>query len=155
MDIDQLIKHIIEPSIKSIDKYSKDAVYLLVGTCAAESQLAEFVKQIGGPALGIYQMEPKTYYDIIDNYIQYDHSLTIKIFDTEGVISPAETLIYDLKLSTIFARLQYARFKEPLPAWNNFSDQAVYWKKYYNTAQGKGTVEKYLNANPFYKKNEK
>lgn len=48
-------------------------------------------------------------------------------------------------LSVIFARLYYMLIPKPIP--DNIVGRAEYWKKYYNTYAGSGTVEHYLSAN--------
>lgn len=46
--------------------------------------------------------------------------------------------------STIMARLKYRLIPEEIPTTRE--KRAEYWKKYYNTYLGKGTVEHYLSA---------
>ena len=49
---------------------SQEAENLLMGTAAQESALGEYIRQLGnGPALGIFQMEPETFDDIVRNYL--------------------------------------------------------------------------------------
>ena len=48
-------------------------------------------------------------------------------------------------LSFIFTRLQYLPFKEVIPT--TLEGRAGYWKKYYNTVKGLGTVEHYIKMN--------
>ena len=50
-------------------------------------------------------------------------------------------------LQAAFARLQYRRFKDPLPGVGDLEAQAKYWKKFYNTELGRGTIEHFLKAN--------
>jgi len=46
-------------------------------------------------------------------------------------------------LAVLFARLHYLfRTKDPVP--ESVGDQAAYWKRWYNTIAGAGTVEQYL-----------
>lgn len=46
------------------------------------------------------------------------------------------------KLGCLFARLHYLRCKGSVP--NTLIGRAEYWKKYFNTALGKGTVDEYI-----------
>lgn len=46
------------------------------------------------------------------------------------------------KIGCLFARLHYLRISEPVP--DTVMAQAAYWKKYYNTVAGAGTVAQYL-----------
>ena len=68
IDNKQLRECIIKPTLDSLQMYSQAAEELLVFTCACESLGGTYLKQVKGPALGIYQMEPATYQDIWENY---------------------------------------------------------------------------------------
>lgn len=129
------------PSYPSINR--KEAIELLMGTCAQESHLGKYRKQIGGgPALGIYQMEPATFDDIVENYLSFNPSLKSKIMEASGVRElKAGDLVNNDKLSTCMARVHYLRVKEAIPS--SLEGQARYWKKYYNTPLGAGTEEEY------------
>ena len=60
--------------LSSIGLYSVEAVYLLLGTCAVESNFGTYLKQKNGPALGVFQIEPSTLIDIWENYLYYNLS---------------------------------------------------------------------------------
>ena len=62
-------RDLIRRTLKDITLYSEDAVDLLMMTAAAESNLGEYLRQINGPALGAFQMEPGTHDDIWKNYL--------------------------------------------------------------------------------------
>ena len=55
-----------------------------------------------------------------------------------------EDLADDARLSLICCRLKLKRIAEAIP--DNLLDRAHYWKKYYNTEAGAGTVEHYLGS---------
>jgi receptor-type tyrosine-protein phosphatase Q len=46
--------------------------------------------------------------------------------------------------SAIAARLKYSNVESAIPPSNQLYKQAEYWKKYYNTQSGKGTVKKFV-----------
>ena len=46
------------------------------------------------------------------------------------------------RLAVMFCRLHYLRVNQPIP--ETICEQAAYWKQYYNTKYGAGTVDKYL-----------
>ena len=55
MDKNQL-SYLIKETLTGIDKYSIDALNLLLGTAAQESRFGHYIRQLGsGPALGIFQ----------------------------------------------------------------------------------------------------
>ena len=132
---------------------SPHAVELLMGTAAQESHMGHFLKQLNdGPAVGIYQMEPETYLDILNHFVSYHDDVLwmLKRFgyahEEEGDairFEPAQRMVWDLQMATIFARLHYFRRPEPLPT--NKQAYASYWKAHYNTELGKGTEAEYLH----------
>ena len=73
----QLKELIIIPTLHDLVSFSDDAVQLLLFTCAVESDGGTYLKQLKGPALGIYQMEPETHNDIWQNYIKSKTSLAL------------------------------------------------------------------------------
>ena len=44
------------------------------------------------------------------------------------------------------ARIHYLRVPEALPAADDVVGLAAYWKRYYNTELGAGTVEKFVES---------
>jgi hypothetical protein len=48
------------------------------------------------------------------------------------------------KIGLLFSRLHYLRV--PAPISESLEDQAAYWKQWYNTIAGSGTVEQYLTS---------
>jgi hypothetical protein len=73
------------------------------------------------------------HFDIVQNVFGYD----IKTVELED-------LAYDPLLSLICCRLSYKRIPESIP--NDLNGRAKYWKEYYNTKAGDGTVEHYLES---------
>jgi hypothetical protein len=126
--------------------YSKAAVELMVFTCAAESNGGTYLKQIKGPAVGIYQMEPATYNDIWARFIRKRGDIGLLLSSQFDVFKlPDETrMIYDLNFATAMARIHYARVPLSLPEAGD--DEAIweYYKKYYNTPAGKAQREECL-----------
>ena len=143
----QLERYVIEPSLKAVYLYSEAAVELLLGTCAVESNMGEYLRQIQGPALGIYQIEPATHDDIWTNYIVYRGDLLDSI---SKVVNPDRLsdnmLIYNLQYATAMCRIHYLRVPEKLPEVGDIFGQANYWKNHYNTKAGKGSVKGYIEA---------
>ena len=143
MDKKQL-RNLIRRVLIGIDGYSEEAENLLMGTAAQESALGEYIRQLGiGPALGIFQMEPVTFDDIVQNYLAYYPELYRKIRVVSGVVNlKSEYLEYNLALAICMTRAHYARVREKIPL--NLSGWAGYWKKYYNTPKGRGTEEEFV-----------
>ena len=122
---------------------SEDAALMLLGTLATESDMALYSRQVRGPALSPYQIEPATYDDLFANWIAFRPAVQRMMEDLFGEAKPeVQRLIYDGVFSTCIARLLYWRVPEALPAGRH--QQAAYYKQYYNTNSGKGSVTKYL-----------
>lgn len=138
------LRNLITSVLKEIGLHSDNAVNLLMGTAAQESHLGKYRKQIGGgPALGIFQMEPATFNDIVNNFLRFKPELAAKI---EKVGRMSRFYAPDLEnndlLSICMARVHYSRVKKAIPG--NLEGWATYWKRYYNTPLGKGTEEEFI-----------
>lgn len=143
-----IAKQLREAIIRVLTKFkmqvTNNIVSMLVGTACVESECGKYIKQIKGPACGIFQIEPNTARDIIDNYINYRENLKdihYKLYNIHLTLE--ENLCYNLAYSIFMCRVFYLRIKEPIP--ESIVDQAKYWKKYYNTHLGKGTEQLYIN----------
>jgi hypothetical protein len=155
MNFNQLKELVVEPTLHYLDPvipYSEEAVDLLMMTACHESLCGEYIAQVNGPALGIYQMEPDTYKDIHLNFIGYRAPLAGRIsilssWDIQG----AASLTVNLTYATAMARVLYYRVPRPLPVREGQSRRAylealaLYCKEHYNTHLGKATPEEYLN----------
>ena len=131
--------------LSEIGLCSPDSVQLLLGTCAQESAFGKYRRQLGGgPALGIFQMEPATFMDIVENYLNYKPELKEKILKVSGIddLNNPEDLVFNDRLAICMARVHYLRVKEAIPS--DLDGWARYWKKYYNTPKGKGTEYEFV-----------
>ena len=68
--IEKVVRQIVKESTKRLGIYSEDATDLIMATGRTESKF-KYLKQIRGPALGFFQMEPATCRDIWENYVIY------------------------------------------------------------------------------------
>lgn len=137
------LRELISETLYEIGLHSEDAVNLLMGTAAQESRLGYYIKQIKGPALGVFQMEPATFDDIVKNYLTYKDSLFVRISTNSKIrYASSDQLQFNLKLAICFARIHYLRVPEPLPT--TIEGYAAYWKKHYNTYLGAGTEEEFI-----------
>lgn len=149
LNIAQLREFIIKPALEDLIMYSPEAEELLVFTCAVESNGCSYIKQVNGPALGIYQMEPRTYNDIWQNYVIKKGSLVLTMISNfhASFMPDEQRLMYDLRFATAMARLHYARVNEPLPRKDDIDALWCYYKIYYNTklgaAQKAESIKKY------------
>jgi hypothetical protein len=148
IDANQLRTLVIRPAISAIGLWSEDAEELLMLTAATESHLGQYIRQVGmngsSGAFGIFQMEKATYDLLWKNMILPNTSLKAKIrlftgYEGKPVV---ERLITDLSLAAIMTRLFYFDIKSPLPPGNDSYEMAAYWKRWYNTEMGKGSMNK-------------
>ena len=112
----------------------QSAIDQLLGTAAQESAFGTYLKQVNGPALGVFQMEPATFYTV-KAWAEKRFPLVL-----EGRY--ATELEYDLSIAILSARLNYLSKPDSIP--ESLQGQAAYWKKYWNTYLGKGTIEQYV-----------
>lgn len=118
--------------------HSDHCVELLLMIIAHESSGGKHRRQIGGgPALGIYQIEPPTHNSIWDNSDTI-HGRAVKF----GIKRDLSQLEHNDKYSTFVARHYLLMDKNPLP--KTTEEMARYCKAYWNRT-GKATPEKYLN----------
>ena len=124
--------------------YSHAASNLLLGTAIQESRLS-YLKQLGGgPALGVYQIEPATLRDIYKEYLYYRPDLKLVVENIRGFNDDELSIIGNLNYATAIARLVYYRDKMALPDADDVLGLAIYWKRVYNTSLGKGTEQEFV-----------
>lgn len=145
---DVFVATIVRPALNHIALPSEAAEQLLLGTALVESRLVHRRQIGGGPARGFFQMEPATHDDIWSNFLEYRPSLAEKI---KSLLSlPTANAHRELekndKYACAMARAHYLRAPEALPDAGDVKGMAGYWKQYYNTPLGAGTVGKYVAA---------
>lgn len=158
MNAQQLHDYIIKPTLEYMGgNYSTvEARFLLLCTAAIESDCGNFIKQVGGPALGIWQVEPDTHDDIWLNCdaIEID-GFADKINQLGVGFNFAENNYDDLVQSPMYAcamaRLKYSMDAKALPKYNGGTDLDLdmfyrYYKRVYNTELGASTYQKWLDA---------
>ena len=138
---------VVRPVLTHLNMWSQSAEELMMGTMAQESAMGRYYQQIGGgPALGFFQVEPATEQDVWENFLTYKPELRKKIIEMVNLCPGTdEPLMSNALYSCAIARCCYYRQPEPLPAAGDKAGQANYWKKYYNTIHGAGTVDEYLH----------
>lgn len=143
----QLRELVVSPVVSTVTPNSstiKDAVELLMMIQAHESNSGTYLKQVKGPALGIFQMEPDTFYEV-RKYLDRHPELKYRVasLSSSGLKDPYE-MIHNLAVATAMARVFFMRFEEEIPT--DDYGKAVYAKKYWNTEKGKATVNDYFKA---------
>tara|TARA_B100000809_G_C15009910_1_gene484579 strand:- start:536 stop:991 length:456 start_codon:yes stop_codon:yes gene_type:complete len=143
------IKEIIKFTLEHLDMYSEDAASLVYRTGMAESSY-KHLRQVKGPAIGFFQVEPATIIDTVSNYVDYRPELRTKLWSLGWDDTKYEQrVLSSIALQAAFCRLKYRRDSKPLPKADDVMGQAKYWKRIYNSEHGKGTVEHFMRANGY------
>ena len=113
---------------------------LLLGTAAVESEFGTHVHQRGGPALGVFEMEPSTDRDIWRHFLKYRPKLLRKVqAHMWPDVTRATQLEVNLDYQIAMAVVHYLRrgIKE------SPRNLAATWKRHFNTWRGKGATDKF------------
>jgi len=118
---------------------------LLVETAGAETHFGTYKDSTLGAGMGITQFDHLPFEDVKARTRMHHKKALIKSMDIDIDLVQWEELRYNPLLAMIFTRLKYKLVPEEIPEL--LEDRAKYWKKYYNTEAGKGSVEHYLRNN--------
>ncbi len=143
---------LIKETLESLGEkyYSHDAMMLIYNTGLVESRY-KYLMQKGGTnvARGFFQCEPWVAVSVCKDYLQYRESLMKKVaevcyLDLKYFIKPNKDdwkniLTTNITAQIVFCRLHYWRVPKKLP--KTIDEQALYWKRYYNTEKGAGTIK--------------
>lgn len=153
----QLRLEVIRPTLKQLEvaagiPYSQAAENLLMGTAAQESGLGTYLAQLGGgPARGIFQMEPATLEDCYTNFLDYRAQMKSGV-DSFLAAWPdkATQLVSNNAYAAAMCRVRYLRAPGNLPPADDIQALGEYWKQHYNTPQGAGTVDEFVTHYQLY-----
>jgi len=134
--------YIIKPTLDQLNLDQPGASFLLLGTALVESNL-ERVRQVGGgPALGVFQMEPATHASLWGDWLPRHQELARDLLHLTSDWPPGATqMVANLQYATAMARCLYRRRPEPLPGEFDIPAMALYWKRHWNTFQPEQTHE--------------
>lgn len=137
----------VHERLSIVPKGSKDHVALLMETSAVESSRGYIVRQVGGPARGIFQMEPTTERCmrswLKDNFPRV-HDEVMAFYDKKK--SPEWNLTHNVPYNVAMSTAYYWRRMGDSLAGNitTLEDRAKVWKTHYNTYLGKGSIAGYI-----------
>lgn len=145
----EYLKREIKNTLKNSNMYSEVLYKLLLGTAATESEFGQITKQTNGPALGIFQIEPRTANDIWLNYLSVKPKLKEKVESVLWKNVDLNTqLQYNVKYQILLAAINYRRvseiYNQKLPKDNSIWSLAWAYKKFHNTKSGKGTTKRFF-----------
>ncbi|GAG99444.1 unnamed protein product [marine sediment metagenome] len=123
-------------------------------TCVYESDLYHLRQMGGGPARGFAQIElgKMGALDILGRYLARNDKDDLRhrvhaLIGFDPVALAGDNYMLDLQLQgniilgIVCCRLKYGMFPKPLPSKDDRIAQGEYYKKYFNTAKGKGTIK--------------
>ena len=137
----------VHERLSIIPKGSADHVALLMETSAVESNRGYVVSQKGGPARGIFQMEPATERCTLGwlkaNFPKV-HGEVMAFYDKSK--SPEWNRTHNVPYNVAMSTVYYWRRMGDSLAKNitTLEDRAKVWKTHYNTYLGKGSIAGYI-----------
>lgn len=149
LDVEQFQVYVVRKVLSFLDDeipYSLGAEQLLVATAIQESRLRALQQYGGGPARGVFQMEPPTFNDLFDNFLKHRIGLDAKV---RALLAPWPTPLDQLRTNLLFAaamaRILYFRAPEPMPLAGDLEGMGQLYKKRYNTPLGAATVKQFID----------
>lgn len=141
MHVNDVLNLIVTPALKYLGTPG-DARALVLGTGLLESNF-EAIKQVNGPALGPWQIEPVTaaslWKDTLPGLPDYQRRLKNSLGLVDDTI---DALTYNWRYNAMLCRLIYFRSPLPLPRADNPEELTWFYKKVYNTEKGKAKIDK-------------
>lgn len=119
---------------------------LVMGTAAQESGFGH-IKQAGGPALGLWQMEPATFNDLFYGYLRHTKVASLRLRLQGCMIDgmePVDQLKGNLYFSAAMCRIHYYAKPFTMSANASAAELAAIWKKWYNSMLGTGTEAQFI-----------
>ncbi len=146
LDVKQLGLQVVRPTLDYMGMGGPVAEALILGTAAQESGFHSLHQVGGGPALGLWQMEPDTARDIWDNFLAFrlperSKIRTLMIPWLSGVDQLGGNLYY----ACAMARLDYYRSPTKLPETVDLEALATLYKTVYNTAGGAASTGEWVD----------
>lgn len=155
IDSVQLFQEVVRPALARMNEKLPDitpekaiaAEQLVMGTAAVESRLVWIRQHNHGPARGLWQMEPSTFYDLL---LRCPEKLRIAILrmsvaDINDTVSPDE-LCWNLRFAAAMCRLKYRDDPHPLPQIGDVQGMERLHKRCYNSILGATQVGQFTRA---------
>ena len=141
-------ERVIAPVLMDMRLHSAAAVNLLLGTALHESGVLRYHHQDGGPAMGLYQMEPDTLKDLFVKYLSFheDRKAQLERYSEKGLSVDHQWNLYNARYATAACRLQYYRDKEPLPSADDLAGLGAYYKRVWNSSAGAATAQDFIDV---------
>lgn len=141
---------IIKPVLPLIGLDSPSARLLMVCTGQVETAYDNLRQVLPsgnyGPGYGWWSQQENSFMQCV-KYLSKEHKLKDRILSAcfLDTMPNIEALVWNIRFALCMARVHYWQFKEPLPHAEDLEAMARYWKKYYNSPTGAGTVERFMS----------
>lgn len=120
------------------------AALLMLETAAQETRLGTLKDNTPYKAgRGVFQCDLVGFVDVQGRVGIKDYQAVLDAFGIDLKKASHSQLDYSPLLAAIICRLFYKLRPEPIP--DDLEGRARYWKRFYNTSQGKGTPEQYVS----------
>ncbi len=116
---------------------------LLLETASAETLMGKAIDTSWNTGIGIMQFDEIGFDDVKQRTPQSKKDLVLKAYGIDIDRVNHTDLRWSPLLSVIFARLKYMLVPSKIPT--NIQGRAAYWKRWYNSELGAGTIEHYVN----------
>lgn len=155
MNSQQMLDVVIVPTLKLMQQHGNyDTIHarmLLLGTVAIESDMGLYNRQVKGPAVSVFQLEPPTIYSIAMNWDAWPSMIGIvQSISMLHMIDTKDRLVTECevnaRLACLMARGKYAMDSERLPSFDDKRGLYDYYKRVYNTEAGASTWHKWCEA---------
>jgi|TARA_R110000824_G_scaffold72427_7_gene184801 hypothetical protein len=146
MDHKHLYNYVVHPTLELLNEavpgmHSRAACRLVTATAETESAMMWLTQHGGGPALGLWQIEPATASDVLDRYLSLKPSLNAAVMRLMSDRPTNEQLMTNLSLGAAACRIKYWMAPAPLPDPDDARGMSEYWKTHYNTPLGAGHAD--------------
>lgn len=153
MKAQQVLDVVIKPTLIEMQKVGNyntiNARMLLLATHAIESDLGLYNRQIKGPAVSPFQLEPSTIIDTARNWDKYPQ-MTEVVRKLSNIYDYGVTLVEECetnqRLACLIARGKYAMDSKRLPSFDDKRGLYDYYKRVYNTGEGASNWSKWCES---------
>jgi len=145
IDLEHFARLVLVPTLKSLEMDALWARSLLLTIGIVESEFEALEQYGGGPALGFFQMEPRTHDDNWASWLAFRPHRVNALLNATGVQRPDSIqMVRNLPYAVAMARIWLWRRRFVVPRYDDSAALARIWKNEYNTERGAGRKEKFI-----------
>jgi hypothetical protein len=134
---------VVEVVCRALGSVGGLASELLLETAAQETNFGQYLDPTPrGAGRGVFQCDFIAFQDVQQRAKAADVKMVSRVFGFDLTRISHECLDLSPLAAAVFARLHYKLVRDAIP--QTLDGRAAYWKRFYNTFAGKGTVDKYL-----------